>query len=204
VTRVADGVLRLPLPSEFNPLHPRALRLEIRISSERTLYISRAWIVFDEILDASPEYRVATHAWSRLLNGDAVPPDEDDAVLLQIFGEAHASVFGGRFGDKLKHQDSHRTEGSKEEPHEERPVPLRLLDALASHEFSASTKQTGEQPLTAVDHARSAMIAAFRRIGGKSLRNVEASNHEDRPPEPLPRLLGGERRSEQVPRSVCT
>jgi len=180
ISRSADNVLRLPMPSEFDYLSPRAIRLEVRMTSQKVLYISRALIAFDEILNAGPEYRVVSQAWSRLVRGDQLPPDEDDAQLLRAFAESHAQIFQTGFRSQVNHSSSDSAEkssGSEEKSKGDRPVPLTLLDALARGEGEGLSAVEGSSH-TVVERARAAMLSAFRNIGKSSLVTTETPNED--------------------------
>ena len=79
----ADRVVLVRLPATFNPVRPRALRIEVTAFDADGRSAARSWVAFDELLNSTREFRAALSAWNRLLLGEdgEEGDDEDDAVL---------------------------------------------------------------------------------------------------------------------------
>lgn len=160
-----DGRFLLPLPGDCDPLRPRAMRLEVLVQISAEIFRARAWVAFDDFLDASPTNRAALHAWSRLLEHESLVPDEEDAMLLRMFAEEHARTLSwlSESTRKARRPAIDREPGDVET--EDRPIPLDLLDAMARAPAvlppeALVTPGTGDF----VERVRIAMLSALRAI----------------------------------------
>lgn len=129
----SDGRFTVRLPRGFNPLRPRALRIEVIVTSATERIVARAWIAFEELLSATRAYRAALNAWNRMLDRDAEQrDDEDDEILLRAFADEHARTIDslGR-GSLPFRRTADRTSSRDDDESDEVSVPLALIDAIA-------------------------------------------------------------------------
>lgn len=178
----ADGIVRVRLPTTFNPLHPRALRIEVVVVHDEHRWVARAWVAFDEILNASREFRAALSAWNKLLVGDENDEAdyEDDAVLLRIFAEEHADTIDAIGSGQWEQRRTHpkKSDGNDEE---ETSIPLRLIDALTRVPLPSGTP-TGGSIGTLIDDVEQAMRAAFAALEEPTI--LEDDEDDDEPGAP--------------------
>ncbi len=184
----ADGVVRVRLPATFNALRPRALRVEATVIEADQRWSARSWVAFDELLNASREYRAALSAWNRILlgeDGDGVD-DEDDAVLLRMFAEEHAQTTEAIGAGRVR---QHAARGERQEGDaEETSIPIRLIEALTRVPQSTGSATTSPGG-TFIDDVEQAMRAAFGALGERAALDDE---EEDEPGD-------GARRAKRAP-----
>lgn len=161
-----DGIVRVRLPGTFNPLRPRALRVEIATVKSGVRAVARSWVAFDDLLNSSREFRAALSAWNRLLLGEDTEEgdDEDDAVLLRMFAEEHAHTIEAVGSGLTGRRRVPAQEEAGEEGDDEVSIPLRLIEALTRLPLpSGSTAMRSESIL--IDDVERAMRAAFDVLG---------------------------------------
>ncbi len=172
-----DGVIRVRLPASFNSLRPRALRIEASAFVDGRRWSARSWVAFDELLNATREFRAALSAWNRLLLGDSTEADsdEDDTVLLRVFAEEHAHTIEAVGSGVFR---THRARsGENADDGEEVSIPLRLIEALTRLPLPPRTAAGGHAG-NFIDDVEQAMRAAF------GVMDEPAEVHDDEGDEP--------------------
>lgn len=182
----ADDVVRVRLPATFNPLRPRALRLEVTVLEGTQRWSARAWVAFDELLNASREYRAALSAWNRILlggNGDDVD-DDDDALLLRLFAADHAQTIEAIGSGRIRQPIAARE--SRDAAAEETSIPIRLIEALTMLPLSTASATTSRGG-TFVDDVERAMRAAFGALSERAAPHDEEEDEPSNGPHPAER-----------------
>ena len=192
----ADDIVRVRLPATFNALRPRAVRLEVTTVASGKRCAARSWVAFDELLNATLEFRAALSAWNRRLFGEDGDADagEDDAVLLRMFAEEHAHTIDVIGSDDL----GPRQPRDAEEPGDDDDVsiPLHLIEALTRLPLPPHGSGAGTTPDLISDVER-AMRAAFALLGEKDLIDDEEDEGVFGDPPPP-----AKRSPARLPRSV--
>lgn len=169
----ADDTVSLPLPTAFDNLRPRPLRLQITSNQGGRHHEARAWVAFEDWLDAGPTWRAAATAWMRLLDRYGVP-DDDDATLLRMFAEQHSRSITYMAGSPHPGPRADATT-----PHADRPIPIELLDALSRRPALPGGSGGAADRGAAVDAVRRAMIQAFRCMDHTQARLQHTSDESD-------------------------
>ena len=155
-----NGPIKLPLPRTFDPMRPVPTRIEAVVSVGETRHVARAWVSFEGWLDASPQWRRTVTAWSRLLRNEPGATDEEDAELLRVFGEEHSQTML-LLGSSRSW--TRRGSGDRGRDRSEVPVPVALLEAAATLDWSANHNSANvELSGSQIDAVGAAMMAAFR------------------------------------------